>query len=68
MPPRGTMTSPKRRNEDKPEEPSNPNSVLAILKRGFLPVSERIEAQQKADREEAEIKRRKANGEYKEED
>lgn len=61
----GTMTGPKKRKE---KEPENPNSVLNVLKRGFLPASERVDAQNAADNEEAEIKRKKANGEYDEED
>lgn len=66
--PQGTMTGPKKRNEDKPPEPENPNSVLNLLKRGFMPSMERVQAQDEADRKEADIKRRKAAGEYKSED
>jgi hypothetical protein len=62
--PQGTMSGPKKRSE-KPDEPENPNSILNILKRGFMPTSERIDAQVQADIDEKEIKRRKAQGEYK---
>lgn len=40
----------------KEEEKEDPNSVLNVLKRGFLPTAERIDAQRKADQE---AKRRK---------
>lgn len=67
--PQGTMSGPKKRDTaNKPPEPENPNSVLNLLKRGFMPSVERVEAQQKADRDEAEIKRKKQAGEYREED
>lgn len=64
--PKGTMQEPLKRKKEK--KPENPNSVLNVLKRGFLPSMERVNAQQAADNAEAEIKRKEAAGEYEEED
>lgn len=41
--------------EAKKAKQENPNSVFNVLKRGFLPTAERIDAQMAADRE---VKRR----------
>lgn len=61
---RDTMEKPLKRDKQKPKEPENPNSVINVLKRGFMPKSERAVAQVEADRQAEVIKRRKANGEY----
>ena len=40
------------------EKEEDPNSVLNVLKRGFMPKAERIKADDEADRKEREMKER----------